>query len=297
MNVLVVGATGYVGRAAAEELMRLDHRVRGTVRDRNAARLPVGVEAVQADVKHPETLVAAAKDADAVIYAVQYPGDDQFAVESAALQALTRALAPRRARMIYTSGVSMYGNTFPRSADERTAANPIAIVAKRPDLEAIVLASVPDGLHGIVIRPGHVFGRGGGLPAMWVRSAHESGAATIVGDGGNHWPVIHIDDLARFFAAALERAAPGSVYVAVDESEFTVQAMAEAASRGAGKHGNVEHRPVDDARKTLGHFAEALALDQAASSAKARAELGWAPRGPSILEELEHGSYAGTVNR
>jgi hypothetical protein len=50
--------------------------------------------------------------------------------------------------------------------------------------------------------------------------------------------------------------------------------------------------PVEEARKTLGVFADALALDQAASAAKARAELGWVPRGPSIVEELEHGSYS-----
>ena len=297
MKILVIGATGYIGRAVAEELSRNGHRVWGTVRDGNASRLPTGIEPARADVKHPETLIGAAADADAVIYAVQYHGDDHFEVESAALRALAGALAPRGARLIYTSGVWMYGNTYPHSADETMSPNPLAIVAKRPDLEAIVLRATQDGLHAIVVRPGDVFGRGGGLPAMWVQSARDEGAARIVGDGGNHWPMIHLEDLARFYAAALEHAPPGSSYIAVDDSQFTVQAMAEAASRGVGKHGNVKHWPVDEARKTLGHFADALAVDQVASAAKARAELGWVPRGPSIVEELEHGSYAGTAPR
>jgi hypothetical protein len=39
----------------------------------------------------------------------------------------------------------------------------------------------------------------------------------------------------------------------------------------------------------------AFLLDQAATSAKARAELGWRPHGPSLLDELE-ASFSGSVS-
>ena len=291
MNIFVIGATGYIGRAVTAELLRRGHTVRGTARADSAGSLPPGATPVDADVRRPEDLARAAAQSDAVVYAVSYQGEDAFDVESAALRALAKALAPKHGRLLFTSGLWMYGNTFPAVADENSKANPIALVATRPELERIVLDAARDGVHSIVIRPGDAFGGGGGIPAMWVQSAREGGAARIVGDGGNHWAMIHLDDLAALYALALEKAPAGSAYIAVDETRFTVQAMAEAASRGAGKHGAVQHWPVDEARKALGPFADALAIDQLATSAKARAELDWHPHGPTALEDLEHGSY------
>ncbi len=292
MKVLVIGSTGYIGRAVSEELLRRGHDVTGTVRSASSGQPPSAVRPVHADVSDPASLISAAAAADAVVYAVAFSGENAFAAESAALNALVKVLAPRQARLLYTSGVWLYGNTYPHVANESSPEAPPPIVANRPALEKIVFDATREGLHGIVVRPGDVFGRGGGMPAMWVQSARDDGAARIIGDGANHWPMIHVEDLAAFYAQALEHAAPGSAYIAVDDSQFTVQAMAEAASRGAGKHGAVTHVPVEEARKTLGIFADALALDQLATAAKARVDLQWLPKAPSALEDLEHGSYA-----
>ena len=128
---------------------------------------------------------------------------------------------------------------------------------------------------------------------MWVDSAKKNGAAAMVGDGRNHWPMVHVDDLAALVILALERAEAGSVYDAADATAFTVREMAEAASRGAGAGGAVREWPLDEARKALGtSFADALALDSRISSRKARETLDWVPRAPDILRDLESGSYA-----
>jgi hypothetical protein len=50
---------------------------------------------------------------------------------------------------------------------------------------------------------------------------------------------------------------------------------------------------LEEARKTMGPYADALVLDQLASGRKARELLGWQPHRPDILEELERGSYVG----
>jgi uncharacterized protein YbjT (DUF2867 family) len=39
------------------------------------------------------------------------------------------------------------------------------------------------------------------------------------------------------------------------------------------------------------YFAEVLLLDQGTDAAKARAELGWSPSHPSLVDEFRHGSY------
>ncbi|MEO9170242.1 MAG: NAD-dependent epimerase/dehydratase family protein [Candidatus Baltobacteraceae bacterium] len=291
MKVLVVGATGYIGRAVCEALASHGHRVLAMVRDSTPSRAHAGADVVRGDITDVASLVSAALNADAVVYAVQYHGEDGFAVESAALTALSDALARNKKRMLYTSGVWTYGSTFPNVANEETPPHPIAIVAKRPELENILLNSVANGLHAIVIRPGDVYGRGGGIPAMWVQSAHENGAARIIGDGTNHWPMIHIDDLASLYVLALEKAAAGSAYIAADETQLTVNAMAEAASRGAGKNGAVVHWPLEEARKAMGLFADALVLNQLVTSAKARRELQWSTRSSTAVDDLQAGSY------
>jgi hypothetical protein len=50
--------------------------------------------------------------------------------------------------------------------------------------------------------------------------------------------------------------------------------------------------PLEEARKKLGGYADALALDQQASGRRAQELLGWKPRRPDVLEDIERGSYA-----
>jgi hypothetical protein len=40
-----------------------------------------------------------------------------------------------------------------------------------------------------------------------------------------------------------------------------------------------------------GYFAEVLLLDQGTDAAQARAELGWHPSRPALVDEFRHGSY------
>jgi nucleoside-diphosphate-sugar epimerase len=249
------------------------------------------VEPFRADVTDPESLVRAAASADAVIYAVQYAGEDGFAVESAALQALVDVLGSKKGTLIYTSGVWLYGSTGTRVASETAPENPLQLVAQRPKLERVVLDGASNGLRAIVIRPACVYGCGGGLPRIWTQSAKQEGAARIIGDGTNHWPLVHVEDLAKLYVLALEKARAGAVYNADDDSALTVREMAEAASRGAGKAGSVTNVPLDEARKMMGPFADALATDSRVTSKRAREELGWVTRSSEILEDLESGSY------
>jgi nucleoside-diphosphate-sugar epimerase len=291
MNVAIAGAGGYIGSAVGAALLEAGHAVSGIVRPGSEGKLGAGIRAVHGDVADPASLVRAAADADAVVYAVQYNGADAFAVESAALRALADALADRGRTLVYTSGIWLYGNTYPIAAGEDAPHRPPALVAQRAQLEEHIYRN-EDGLRGIVIRPGCVYGAGGGLPAMWVQSARGEGAARMVGDGSNHWVMVHRDDLAQLYVLALEKAPAGSIYNGSDETQLTVREMAEAASRGQGKGGAVLAWPLDDARAALGPFADALALDQAVTSMKARGELGWKVRGTTAVDDLQEGSYA-----
>jgi nucleoside-diphosphate-sugar epimerase len=103
--------------------------------------------------------------------------------------------------------------------------------------------------------------------------------------------MVHVEDLADLYVRALDKAAAGTLLFATDGSTYRVREIAEAASFGAGAGGRTESWPLEEARKTLGAYADALALDQQVSSEKGRTTLGWQPHAASILEDLRNGSY------
>jgi nucleoside-diphosphate-sugar epimerase len=295
MRVFIIGASGYVGSAIARAFIDRGDEVVGAARSETAEQRlrQSGVKSLFGDVAVPDSLADSARGSEGVVYAVQYDGQNVADVESAALRVLVDALAGSGKPLVYTSGIWIYGNTGRRVADEDTPLNPTPLVAHRPKLERIVLDGAQRGVRAIAIRAGDVYGAGGGLPAMWVQSAKETGAARFVGDGNNHWAVVHRDDLAQLYVLALRKSAAGVIYNAADNTSFTVREMAQAASVGAGNNGAVKPWPLEAARRELGAgFADALALDSRISSERARHRLGWGTRITTILDDLRDGSYA-----
>jgi uncharacterized protein YbjT (DUF2867 family) len=69
MTILVIGATGSIGSFVVEVALRQGHSVRALVRSpEKARRLPARAEAVIGDLTRPDTLAAAVKDIDAIVF-------------------------------------------------------------------------------------------------------------------------------------------------------------------------------------------------------------------------------------
>ncbi len=291
MNIFLTGATGYIGGAVADALMLAGHSVTGLARsDEAAARLHLkGIIPLRGDLTSPATVAAAAADLDGVIHTGT---TNDGRLDQAAIRAMLDALHGSGKPFVYTSGVWVLGNTGDTLADETAPLSPAALVAWRPAVERMVLDSAQHGVRAIVIRPALVYGKGGGIPAELVSSARANGSARYVGTGQNRWPVIDVDDLADLYVRALERATPATLLNAADDSAHRVKEIAQAASAGAGRDGHTESWPLDQARETLGAYADALVLDQRVSSAKAKTMLDWKPRAAGILDDLRRGSYA-----
>jgi nucleoside-diphosphate-sugar epimerase len=99
----------------------------------------------------------------------------------------------------------------------------------------------------------------------------------IVGSGAGRWSFIHIDDAAAATVAALERGAPG-VYNVVDDEPAAVKDWLPvyAAAVGARRPSKV---PRWIGRLFAGPVAVAgMTTQRAASNAKAKRELDWAPQ-------------------
>ena len=148
-------------------------------------------------------------------------------------------------------------------------------------------------MRGIVIVSGVAYGDGGGgVPGLLLGSPRDdAGNLVMLGTGRQHWPTVHVADLANLFRLALEDDSAHGYYVVGDGVNPTVAEVTEAAAAAVGAPGAVPGSD-EEARARLGdYFAEVLLLDQATDAAMARSELGWRPSRPGLVEELRDGSY------
>ncbi|TDY22579.1 nucleoside-diphosphate-sugar epimerase [Paraburkholderia sp. BL6665CI2N2] len=295
MELFITGGTGYIGQAVARKAISLGHQVTALVRqDRSSAAgalARLGVKLHAGDLREPQSFAAAAGAADGVVHAASTNDASAAAVDEAAAVAMLSHMHPGAA-FVYTSGTWVYGNTEGGPATEASALNPTPLIAWRPAVEQQVLALAANrSIAAAILRPAMVHGYGGGVFGMLAGMARESGSVRIVGDGRNHWPAVHVDDLATAYLSAVEQAASGDVRVAgqifnvVTEDAVAVADMGEAirASVGADR---VALWPLDEARQSLGPFADALALDQTISGQHARRVLAWEPHGPGLIADL-----------
>lgn len=290
MKVFLTGATGYIGTAVAEALKAAGHALTGMARNEESAKKlgGRGLTVVQAELTDKETITTVARTCDAVIHMAASNDANMPTSDRATVEAILDALSGSGKPFIYTSGVWVLGQTGATPADEDTpAASPLSIVAWRPAHETLALTA--KAMKGMVLRPGIVYGRGGGIPAMWVAAAR-AGAVQYVGKGNQQWPTVHVEDLADLYVKALTKPAAGAVWHGIS-GQVEVRKLAEAAAQAAGKNATVSSLPLEEARKTMGPFADALAVNQIVSAEKTKKTLGWKPSRPGILEDVSQGSY------
>jgi nucleoside-diphosphate-sugar epimerase len=178
----------------------------------------------------------------------------------------------------------VYGNTGHRLVDETAVLAPVAHVTERPAVERLVLDA--DGVRGIVLRPGCVYGRQGSLTAIWFAAGKGGGELTVIGDGKARWATVHLDDLGSAYVRAAESGLTG-VFNVTDRSRASLLDMAGAVARVTGYTGAIRAVPVAEAAASMGTLAEALALDQHVDSRRAVQLLGWQPLHGGFVDEVD----------
>ncbi len=265
MKILIIGASGYIGSHVAAAFADAGHDVFALHRPAGAPP-PARYHRVAGDLAQPGSLTAAAAGYDRVIHAGA-PLDD--GTDRAGARALLASGSP----LLYTTGAAVLGAG---SQDEDSTADPHPVAAGRPAIEQRVLRA-----GGWVIRPGMVYGDGGGLVlGLLAAKAAERGTGVYIGPPGTRWPVVHVDDLAALYLAVATQAAPGTIWHGASE---TVRLDAIATALGGG---TAESWPLSEASAELGPLADLFTRDQDVSAVKTRAALGWAPARTSILAYL-----------
>lgn len=287
MRILLTGGSGYLGTPLTAALVGAGHEVIALARSEPASRVVsgLGAEPMLGDLREPNPIVREAARCDAFVHLAQDLGLERYETDVRLIEALGRleCAASRLRHLIYTSTLFVLGDVAGEPASERAEPDPPPFLAPRAAVERRVLGLDRPRLLTSVIRPGMVYGGGdGGSVSDLFRSAVEGGAARYVGNGRNRWSLVHRADLARLYLAVLGERAPGIVH-AVDERPLAVADVARAASRAAGRNGAVDAIPLEEARRDLGSFADALVLDQPAVTLR-REDLRWQPRWPPFDE-------------
>jgi uncharacterized protein YbjT (DUF2867 family) len=148
MTVLVVGATGSIGRLVVEEALRQGHAVRALARNSSKARrLPPEAQVVIGDVTRSETLPGAVDGVDAIVFTLGSDGGGKVgaaSVDYGGVRNVLLALGSRKARIALMTSIGVTNRTgsYNRSTESHDW--------KRRS-ERLVRAS---GLPYTIVRPG-----------------------------------------------------------------------------------------------------------------------------------------------
>jgi nucleoside-diphosphate-sugar epimerase len=273
------------------ELQQHGHEVTALVRDDPQADVVAarGATPTVLDLYDRPAVASLLSNADGAIHTAS-PGDATSAdLESAVVDAVIDAFAGTGKPYVSISGLWVYGANS--AISEESPFKAPALVAWKEPIERRVLGA--RDMRAVVIVSGVAYGDGGGgIPGLLLGSPRDdAGNLIMLGTGQQHWATVHVADLADVFRRVLEDDSAHGRYVIGNGVNSTAAELTEAAAVAAGAPGAVPGSD-DEARARLGdYFAEVLLLDQGTDAAKARAELGWSPSHPSLLDEFRHGSY------
>jgi nucleoside-diphosphate-sugar epimerase len=294
MKVFITGGTGYLGSVLVEHLIEAGHEVAALARSETSAQrlLDAGATPVSGALSDTATLGREAAAADAVIHAaVDYSMTEETnRTELDAVSVLTAGAgaAGTGKPVIFTSTGLVYGFAPDRNQAEdaelpETSAQPVKVAAER------IVGGV-DGITGIVIRAGLIFGRGGsGLVTGLIQSATATGVASYIDEGTNSWMPIHVDDLADLYVKAIEQPVAG-IFNAAGTVPFTFRELAEAIAELTGA--SPTSIPFSIAAERFGPSVHVLTSTGALVATKARTTFGWEPSARSLVEDVRTGSYA-----
>jgi nucleoside-diphosphate-sugar epimerase len=291
MRVFVTGATGFVGSAVVSELIAAGHKVFGLARsDEAAAALAAaGADAHRGSLDDVESLRSGAAAADGVIHTAFNHDFSKFKAncetDRDVIEVLGSALAGSDRPLIVTSATGLLPSG--RLATEQAVpvtANP------RVASEEAAAAMAERGVRVSVIRlPCSVHGDGdhGFIPIL-IGIAREKGASAYA-DNGNRWPAVHRLDAAKLYRLVLEKDDAGACYHAVAEEDVPFRDIAGVIGRRLNVPA-VAMSP-EQANNHFGWFAHFATNDSPTSSKRTRELLGWQPKEPGLIADLDRARY------
>lgn len=226
MQLLVTGATGFIGQHVCRRLLDAGHFIRALVRDASGlGALGHRVTPFIGDLTAPASLEGVEESVDAVIHLaalghVSAISEAAFArfrqVNVEGTHNLLRRFHGREiSRLVHVSSTAAMGLVkapIVSEAHQPQPATPYQRSKRESELAALSHAT-DHGLPVCVVRPCMVYGVGGEGELLKQARLIKRGAFPRVGLGENLTPLVHVHDVARGLIGALERGRPGATYL------------------------------------------------------------------------------------
>ncbi|MGH6771851.1 MAG: NAD-dependent epimerase/dehydratase family protein [Xanthobacteraceae bacterium] len=160
-RILVLGAAGRLGHAAAEAFRDNGWSVSGLVRPGTGWRAPQGIEVIE--TRDRTVAVTAARGADIVLHALNPPYTEWAKHALPLTYSAIEAAETSGATLIFPGNVYNFGAAMPPVLDESTSMNPTSRKGRlRVEIEQLLQEASDRGMRTIVLRGGDFFGRGRG---------------------------------------------------------------------------------------------------------------------------------------
>ena len=280
MQIVLTGGTGYIGSALLQQLIAAGHTVTALVRGDEAAAKAgkAGATPAVGDLFDIGWVASQFAAGDAAIHTAATGDAETRRLDRGIVAAAVEAFGGSGKPFVHTSGIWIYGNN--PNITEESPFEPPTLTSWRLEVERSLLDA---DVAATIIAPPIVYGHGGGIPGGVLAPARdEQGRVRLVGDGSQHWPTVHVEDVAVLYRIVVERGEKLGHVIGASGANPTVRELAEAASGGAG----VAPESVETSKERLGAlFAEALLLDQQTEAGKAHS-LGWSAMQPPLIEEF-----------
>ncbi|MEL6790200.1 MAG: NAD-dependent epimerase/dehydratase family protein [Pseudomonadota bacterium] len=215
-TVLVIGGTGFIGRALCHALADQGHSVRIFTRGRlTGFDRPDGlITGYTGDLKSEEAMLDALTGIETVFHlakATESTWEGYLANDVGVTRHIGQCcLKAGVKRLVYTGTIASYDASdiesvitedtpFDQNLDERD----LYARSKARCEEALLTLHREDGLPLVIVRPGIVIGKGGPLQHWGIAMWRGANACKMWGNGRNHLPFVLVDDVADGLVSAM----------------------------------------------------------------------------------------------
>ena len=264
-NILITGATGFVGNRLAERLaLGTDYNVTAMVHRFSGpglarlARLPINL--IQADLLDEASLLKAVEDCHIIVHLAYGTSGDETVKRritvSGTENILKAALKKKVRKVIHFSTAAVQGlNPKGTLIDESAPLNPGREIYRSSKAQAEKLAwqfHKEHGLPVVIFRPPIIYGPYGAYWTARILMEIQTGAILVNGGSGSA-NLIYVDNLVDAVLLAMENnGADGEIFNVVDDDNLTWGQIYEAYANMIGTHPPLQSmsvKEIEDMRK------------------------------------------------
>lgn len=309
MRAFVTGATGFIGGRVVRKLRERGDEVVALVRSpaRAGDLAELGCELAEGDLSSTEAIRRGVQGCDAVfhiaaVYKVGIPSSEREAMRDANVggteRVLDAAIEANVPRIVYVSTVGIFGNTHGQVVDETYDRDGEGFLSCYEETKfrshEVALDRIAEGAPIVIVQPGGVYGPGDHSEIGNIIDQTRTGKLKMLMFPQTGFNLVHVDDVATGILLAHEKGSVGESYVLGGEIS-TMGDLIRKVAELSGRRPPTREMPASLMKmaipigplvgKMMGfppNLRELIRTSDGvtywATDAKARRELGYAPR-------------------